>query len=418
MTKSTLFILFLLMLFQPAGAQTAKRLVKHEGYYNDTLIEYTDYFYKSYYGYNPTYDLVFDKDIFRESHFRYDKPSNNLYDSAVLHNITISNAGNITSYLNVFDHFHRPVLLYDSSSAQQISYRTQYEYTPDDRVLTYVNYSVSKWGMNGQRIAFEKVNEKQLIARMSDFYKNDSQDVMELFLTDTFRFENKRIWRHSTNFMQVQNSDYDDYFTYDDRGLLKNYISYRHYPNGNSAVDRSASYTYNKDDLIQRCVSPQFWHDSVPMEECIYFYNQQLYPDSMHYNYRDQYSTFYYVYDANDLLIEKTTVYVDNGKKSYTEKFYYEPYYSTSRESADGLDDFNIVSQADEDEIVIKANLNLASDIRLYLYSMDGHIVYSTYLSSSSTLNHRIPTNACAQGIYFVKVNTQTGSRVQKILIH
>jgi hypothetical protein len=154
------------------------------------------------------------------------------------------------------------------------------------------------------------------------------------------------------------------------------------------------------------------------MEECIYFYNQQLYPDSMHYNYRDQYSTFYYVYDANDLLIEKTTVYVDNGKKSYTEKFYYEPYYSTSRESADGLDDFNIVSQADEDEIVIKANLNLASDIRLYLYSMDGHIVYSTYLSSSSTLNHRIPTNACAQGIYFVKVNTQTGSRVQKILIH
>lgn len=49
---------------------------------------------------------------------------------------------------------------------------------------------------------------------------------------------------------------------------------------------------------------------------------------------------------------------------------------------------------------------------------MEGKVMYSKYLPTATSLNHRIYQYGFSKGIYFLKVNTQTGSRVQKILIN
>jgi hypothetical protein len=92
-----------------------------------------------------------------------------------------------------------------------------------------------------------------------------------------------------------------------------------------------------------------------------------------------------------------------NPEVHFVEKFYYEPYYPTSTENADGLDDFYVVQNFDSRYIQIKANLNLESDVEIFMYNLEGKTVYTTHLASSSILNHSIFKDGFSKGIYFIK---------------
>nr|MBP6314927.1 T9SS type A sorting domain-containing protein [Chitinophagaceae bacterium] len=395
-----------------------KRLIRHENYYNDTLAEYTHYYYKSYYGYNPTWEKVYDKNELRENFYLNLKPNNNLFDSAVLQQVKFLNPGNTTYYINYFDAFHRPILQIDSSTEQEITYKSTYEYTTDDRLSFYSNYSYSKWGKQGYFLNFETLSADKMICRQFGYYKTDSTEGSELAFVDTFYFDNDKLVRQMANSISVNNVDYSYHLKYNNLGQLKNMAQYRYYKDNPGTLSDSASYFYNDHKLLKERISSLKWDGGLPEYQNSYYYNNNYFPDSSYYKNRSQEAKYYYKYNDENYIIEKGTSVPTNPEVHFVEKFYYEPYYPTSTENADGLDDFYVVQNLDSRYIQIKANLNLESDVEIFMYNLEGKTVYSTHLASSNILNHSINKDGFSKGIFFIRVNTIQGSRVEKIFIN
>ncbi len=409
------FLLFAI----PVFSGPPKRLIKHEKYENDTLAEHTHYYYKSYYGYNPTWEKVYDKNELRENFYLNLKPNNNLFDSAVLQHIKFVNPGSTTYYSNYFDAFHRPILQIDSSTEQEITYKSTYEYTTDDQLSFYSNFSYSKWGKQGYFLNFEVLNHEKWISNRNWYFKTDTEEASGLDIIDTFYFENHKLAKQFTNFIKIQNNDYASYLQYNDQGVLSNIVQYRFYTPNDSIQISSANYIFKENKLLKEMVSPlKSQDDGLPELQSIYYYSTNYYPDSSYHRDRMWKYKYYYKYDDENYLVEKTTKMPTNLSVHTVEKFYYEPFYPTSTQNADGLDDFYIIQNVDNRYINIKSNLNLESDVEIFMYNLEGKTVYTTHLASSNILNHSIYKDGFSKGIYFIRVNTIQGSRVQKILIN
>lgn len=84
---------------------------------------------------------------------------------------------------------------------------------------------------------------------------------------------------------------------------------------------------------------------------------------------------------------------------------------------ASGIQSFEMYPNPAKNSFTLSLALQTADDLNISLIGMDGKVLMTRDVRHTATFNEAISVQGLARGIYFVRVNTSTGSAVDKIIV-